>query len=218
MRVFQGRAAPYLPGDNRKMTSERSYHHGNLRDAALGIARTTVEQRGHDAVAMRELALQLQVSPAALYRHFSNRTALLCALADETHEALRLQLVDVIADHTDPWDSLEAACRAFLAFSDNHVRLFRMMYDDEVINAPDAEAQLPALAHTYRLMLQLFRQALPQAGIKELRLRLIAMWSALFGYASVRAQGMLKSYMMRGLSGREMERAVLAAALGARAG
>lgn len=74
------------------------------------------------------------------------------------------------------------------------------------------------MERSYRLLLKLVRQALPEATLRDARLRLIGLWSALFGYASVRAHGALKSYMLAVLSDAAMRQAAIDAALGARPG
>lgn len=196
------------------MTQERSYHHGNLREAALAAARLVIEEKGHDALSMRELAVQVQVAPSALYRHFSNRNDLLLAVANATHAELAAELRQVIAAHADPWDALEGACLAFLAFSQRHPALFRMLYDDEVTEAPGAEARLGEQAASYGLLMELFHRALPQSSPAQRRLRLVSLWSALYGYATIRTKNILRPYMTEGLSAAAMDRAMLQAALG----
>lgn len=219
LRTGAGEGATAQPvRDNPAMSTQRSYHHGNLREAALEAAHATVAAQGHDAVSMRELALQLGVAPSALYRHYGNRTALLLALANAMHETLGSDLAQVLQAHGDPWECLEMACVRFLDFAQANDRMFRMMYDDEVINAPDAEAHLPALRHNYDLMLGLVQQARPDLGRREARLHLIGLWSTLFGFASVRAHGALKSYMLQGVSAQAMQQSVVRAAIGPRPG
>lgn len=191
-----------------------SYHHGDLRNAALAAAREVVEQRGHDALVMRELASSLGVSIAALYRHFSDRNHLLLALADQAHAELQ-QRLQRCAGQADARQALREGAADFLAYAQQHVRLFRMMYDDEVVNAPNADAQLPALAHSYRTLIALFERALPGARIAEVRLRVVTFWSTLFGFASVCAEGGLRPYMVQGLGRRQIEQAVVDAALNA---
>jgi AcrR family transcriptional regulator len=198
---------------NDGVMAQRTYHHGNLREAALAAARVVIEEKGHDALSMRELALQIQVAPSALYRHFSNRGDLLLAIANETHAELGGELRKVIGLHPNPWDALEAACRAFLAFGLNNLGLFSMLYDNEVTEHPDSETQLTEQAATYALLMDLFHRALPDAAPTQLRLRLVSMWSALFGYTTTRAKSIMRSYMIEGLSVADMDRAMLAAAL-----
>jgi len=198
------------------MEPERPYHHGSLREAALQAARTTVEERGHHALSMRELAAQIGVVPSALYRHYRSRSELLMALTNEAHAALRVEFERAVTEHADAWDALEASGRAFLTFAEDHQRLFLMMYDDEVINTPESEDRLPMLADNYGFLLKLTQQALPHLTPHEVRLRVLGMWSSLFGYAKVRSHGVLKSYMTIGLSAQAMQDAMLATALGER--
>ena len=48
---------------------ERSYHHGNLREALIAAASKQIEQIGFEALSLRDLAASLDVSRAAPYRH-----------------------------------------------------------------------------------------------------------------------------------------------------
>lgn len=203
-----------MRADNQLMTEDRTtYHHGKLREAALAAARVIVEEQGHDALSMRELAEKIKVAPSALYRHFSNRIDLLMAIANETHRELGLELSEAVAAHSDPWDALETACHSYLSFSLANPSLFRMMYDPELMAAPDADARLDAQQAAYGVLLELFHRALPNAPPAQLRLRMVSVWSTLYGYASTQANRILHGYMKEGLTNQEMERAVLAAAL-----
>ena len=64
------------------MGSSRPYHHGNLREALLVQAMTTLREGGVEALSLRELARAVGVSHAAPRRHFPDRQALLDALAE----------------------------------------------------------------------------------------------------------------------------------------
>jgi len=59
------------------------YHHGDLRNALLSAAMELIEAGGIENVSMREIAKMTGVSPAAPFRHFPTRTALLTAVAEE---------------------------------------------------------------------------------------------------------------------------------------
>src|SRR5258706_77678 len=60
-----------------------TYHHGDLPAALLRAAGRTLEKRGIGALSLRDTARQAGVSHNAPYRHFSDREALLAALAAE---------------------------------------------------------------------------------------------------------------------------------------
>lgn len=68
------------PRAPRKKTA---YHHGDLRRALLSAAIALVEERGADALTLREVAGQVGVTHPAAYRHFEDKTALLAAVAEE---------------------------------------------------------------------------------------------------------------------------------------
>jgi AcrR family transcriptional regulator len=48
------------------------YHHGDLRAAAIQSARKIVEADGLPALGIRKVAIRLNVTPPALYRHFES--------------------------------------------------------------------------------------------------------------------------------------------------
>ena len=58
-----------------------TYHHGDLRRALVTTALELVRAGGPDAVTIREVARRVEVSPAAIYRHFPDREALVAEVA-----------------------------------------------------------------------------------------------------------------------------------------
>jgi AcrR family transcriptional regulator len=71
----------------------RAYHHGNLRRALLDEALAIIGTEGVDGLTLREIGARLGVSRSALYRHFTDKRALLTAVATEGFRSLREQLV-----------------------------------------------------------------------------------------------------------------------------
>lgn len=59
------------------------YHHGNLVEALLEATIALIEEKGVEALAVREVAKRAGVSPGAPFRHFSSKTALLTAVAEQ---------------------------------------------------------------------------------------------------------------------------------------
>src|SRR5215208_7687586 len=76
-----------------KRPTGRPYHHGNLRRALLDEALTTIRHEGVEGLTLREIGARVGVSRTALYRHFSDKRALLAAVATEGFRMLRQQLV-----------------------------------------------------------------------------------------------------------------------------
>ncbi len=65
-----------------------TYHHGDLRSAALDMGMRRIEEQDRPDLGLRALARDLGVSATALYRHFPNKDALLDALALEAVDRL----------------------------------------------------------------------------------------------------------------------------------
>lgn len=63
--------------------SDESYHHGDLRAAALALGLEKLASQEVPDLGLRAIARELGVSATALYRHFDGKEALLDALATE---------------------------------------------------------------------------------------------------------------------------------------
>ena len=57
------------------------YHHGDLRRALLDEALRTIQDDGVEGLTRRAIGVRLGVSRTALYRHFTDKRALLSAVA-----------------------------------------------------------------------------------------------------------------------------------------
>jgi AcrR family transcriptional regulator len=65
-----------------KSGQRAGYHHGSLPSALVAAALDLLDERGLDKVSVRQVARRAGVSPGAPFRHFSDRQALLTAVAD----------------------------------------------------------------------------------------------------------------------------------------
>lgn len=92
------------------------YHHGNLVEALLESTIALIEEKGVEALVVREVAKRAGVSPGAPFRHFSSKTALLTAVAEQAMArltaAVRAEL-DATGD-ADPLEALRAIGRGYL--------------------------------------------------------------------------------------------------------
>ena len=77
--VAKNPQATRRPRSNRKPRDR--YHHGDLRRALLDEALRTIQDDGVEALTLRTISVRLGVSRTALYRHFTDKRALLSAVA-----------------------------------------------------------------------------------------------------------------------------------------
>jgi AcrR family transcriptional regulator len=64
------------------------YHHGDLRASAIAAGREMIKKGGINALGLRKVAERLQVSPAALYRHFEDVESLQAEICAEVRQEL----------------------------------------------------------------------------------------------------------------------------------
>lgn len=65
----------------RDQTLRRGYHHGNLRETLIEAALSLISSMGRSGFTFAEAARAAGASPAALYRHFRDRDALIAEVA-----------------------------------------------------------------------------------------------------------------------------------------
>jgi AcrR family transcriptional regulator len=132
-----------------------SYHHGNLREALVETALRLIAERGPAGFAFVELARAAGVSPAAPYRHFADRNALLAEVARRGYERFTVEL-DLAwnGGRPDPVTALEAVGRAYLAFARREPASYAVMFESEVSVEQD-----PALRQASERAFGVLRQA-----------------------------------------------------------
>jgi AcrR family transcriptional regulator len=105
-----------------------SYHHGDLRRALIQEALRTIQTSGVEALTLRTVGANLGVSRTALYRHFTDKSALLGAVAREGFRPFRLALLE--AWHTAPntLEGFQAMGVAYVEFALAHPSQYRVMF------------------------------------------------------------------------------------------
>ncbi|MDG4675321.1 MULTISPECIES: TetR/AcrR family transcriptional regulator [unclassified Shinella] len=103
----------------KSSTSRTPYHHGNLVEELVTATIALIEEKGVDAVSVREAAKRAGVSPAAPFRHFANKTALMTAVAEQAMGRLteRVQAELTSTGDADPVEALRAIARGYLGWA-----------------------------------------------------------------------------------------------------
>jgi AcrR family transcriptional regulator len=106
------------------------YHHGDLRRALLQEAARTIAQEGVEGLTLREVGKRLGVSRTALYRHFSDKSALLAAVAREGFQRFRGDLHAAWTAHEGSRRGFETMGVAYVQFAVAHPAHYRVMFGD----------------------------------------------------------------------------------------
>jgi AcrR family transcriptional regulator len=189
------------------------YHHGDLKSALIDAALAAVEQRGAEAVSLRDLAQQLGVSRAAPYRHFADRDELLATVAARGFEQLAASFEAALAAPDEGQAVLRRAGRVYLDFARKRPGLFRLMFDSDLLgrNQPPA-VLIPPADRAYHLLWEAMRRAYPDADERTIKARTITSWSTIYGFIALQRAGRFKAFMTQPLTPEAVTEAVLDAA------
>ncbi|MCJ2072111.1 TetR/AcrR family transcriptional regulator [Methylobacterium sp. J-030] len=108
--------------------SAAPYHHGDLRRALLDSATAILTETGRWDFSLREVARRAGVSHAASYRHFTDKEALIAAIAVTGYEALRARMSAAIDGASGAVETLRAIGHAYIGFGVENPALYRLMF------------------------------------------------------------------------------------------
>lgn len=142
----------------------RGYHHGNLREALVEAALALIAEKGPTGFTFAEAARAAGVSPAAPYRHFRDRDALIAEIARRGFERFASRLQRAFeAGGPSPIRAFEAVGAAYLDFARRERPWFVAMFDSGVPWTPEvSEAGERAFAVLRRACEGLVRHLPPE--------------------------------------------------------
>lgn len=191
-RRYTDRMCPVASRRTKRKPADR-YHHGDLRRALLEEALRTIQTRGVEHLTLRTVGSRLGVSRTALYRHFSDKQALLAAVGLEGFRTLRLALSAARDRAEDSLAGFDAMGAAYVRFAVTHSSHYRVMFGRFVeSSAKDAGFVAEATAAFEVLVGSVVEQQ--RAGFVRLddpQLLARFIWSIVHGIAMLAIDGQL---------------------------
>lgn len=183
------------PGDRR------GYHHGNLKEALVEAARRFIAERGLGGFTLSDAAKLVGVTPAALYRHFSGRDALVAEVAERGFDELTRRLAWALRGSGTPLERFTRMGEAYLAFAEQEPGFYAAMFspkpgDGEASGPSWAKGKPPegekASGSAFDFLVQALSETFPE-GFKDVDKRFIAIevWALSHGIATLDAAGQL---------------------------
>lgn len=166
----------------------RGYHHGNLKEALIQAALALISAKGPAGFTFAEAARQAGVSPAAPYRHFRDRDALLAEVARRGYVQLEKALVAAWNGASpEPTQALIAVGRAFLAFAHHDPASYSAMFESglPVSSDPDLHAAAERAFGALRDAVAAVVATLPPATRPPITMMALHLWSQAHGIASL---------------------------------
>ncbi len=179
----------------RRVKKPRAYHHGDLPRALLDAALRLVEKEGVEALTLRAVARLAGVSQAAPYRHFTDKQALLAAVAEEGFRAMTDEMRRAAAAHPDdPLPRFRALGLAYVRFAWQHPSHFRVMFGRETADRSAQPSLRAAAMETFGLLVSAVRDCqaaglIRAADPEELA---VSAWSMVHGLSALLVDGQLR--------------------------
>ena len=120
-------------GKSGKDSEKRGYHHGNLAEALVQAALDLIAKVGPAGFSFAEVTRAVGVSPAAPYRHFKDREALMAAIASRGFDKFSDALTAAWNDgKPDALAAFKNVGQAYLAFARKEPAYFAAMFEARV--------------------------------------------------------------------------------------
>jgi AcrR family transcriptional regulator len=174
-------------GDGR-----RGYHHGNLREALIKAALDLIAAKGPAGFTFAEAARSAGVSPAAPYRHFRDRDALMADVARQGFERFEAFLTTAWNQgRPDTLTALGNVGKAYLAFARTEPAYYSAMFEAglPLDNHPELREAGDRAFAIVRLAAEALCGSLPAAKRPPALMVALHIWAVSHGIASLFARG-----------------------------
>jgi AcrR family transcriptional regulator len=148
------------------------------RQTILSAAVKELARRGIRDLSLRNLAASLELTPNALYRYFSDRSALEAALANESAQRLERALRKA-AGGREPVTAIRKMSSAYMKFAKDNRHLYEVMMS---LHAPEHDA-----ASLHSLWAFTVEQVQRMAGPDRAAAASVALWAFLHGAVTLEA-------------------------------
>ena len=167
---------------------QKPYHHGDLHRALLEVARAEIAAKGAGAVSLASLARAAGVSQPAPYRHFVDRDALLAEVADGGFKALTAALLG--AAEVPSSDPVRSMARAYVAFGEQNVELYRLMFASRLVPQAHDHSELGKAAdEAFAPLVAATSRGDPTVDAVAIA---TAIWAQVHGFVMLKADGFIR--------------------------
>jgi AcrR family transcriptional regulator len=193
--VFQGLAKKKVNNVHIKCykyimkREKKHYHHGHLAESLLDAVDEIASRFGLEAVTLRGCAKLVGVSPAAAFRHYTDKRALLTEFATRALNQLAdaLEAAKTIANEKGD-DEFLAVGEAYIEFALNKPAFFRAMWREETIYSQD-EGYVGATERLASYMKGGFVKTIADDDPNNFSAQELLAWSSVHGLANLFVDG-----------------------------
>ncbi len=179
-------------GSDHGSEGPRGYHHGNLKEALVRAALALIAEKGPAGFTFADAARWAGVSPAAPYRHYRDRDALLADVALRGFEIFTEALTSAWKDgQPDVLTAFDRLGKAYLTFAKNEPSYYSAMFEAGV--STDSNSALRAASErafgVLRAAAEKLVALMPAQGRPPALMVALHVWSMTHGVASLFGRG-----------------------------
>jgi len=180
------------------------YHHGDLRAALVRAGLELLRKEGFEALSLRAVARRAGVSQTAPYSHFTDKNALLAAIAAEGLRTLGSRQLANAAGIDDPYERMYAMARTYVGMACDEPALYQLMLGpgapEKYQSAEADQAYNDGLAHLRTCVAAVVGT---DVDAPETWVAMMASWAMVHGMAQLLTDGKISPAMV-GLQDRDL--------------
>lgn len=171
---------------------EKTYHHGDLKNALIAAGIEILANQGVHALSLRKVALKAGVSHAAPYAHFVDKQALIAAISTAGYQKVQERVEHVLRDYAnEPVRLLVRTGWEYVQFALAEPEHFKITFSGVVEKEKDYPALVEAAQRSFELLTQIVAQC-QAAGVLRAGpsgLMAVSVWGAIHGFVTLSLEG-----------------------------
>jgi len=196
------------------MMPRKNYHHGDLKNALIEAGIEILSKEGVNDLSLRKAARKAGVSHAAPYAHFTDKQALIAAIALDGHSKIHARIEEVLALYpNDPLKQLVRLAWAYMQFGLESPAHYKITFSGLIEN----EKNYPELAEVTRQSLTALQKIITDCqtgkvlvrGEYETEVVAVSLWGLIHGLVSLVIESQVSSDLMKRTQPKDMVIAAL---------
>lgn len=162
-------------------------HHGSLRQALIDAALELVAESTVEGVTLRAVARRAGVTASASYHHFTDKDALLAAVARDGFDALTRVQLDALGRRGTARRKLEEMVKQYVLFAMAHQTHYELMFRTlpAEVGGAEGEALRDAALASFSRLVEAVRTANPALSNEEATGKAMLAWALAHGAVDV---------------------------------
>ncbi len=182
--------------------NKTSYHHGDLKNALIHAAIEIVAEEGVYGLSLRKAARKAGVSHNAPYAHFTDKQALIAAIAVDGHSKIHTIINGVAEKYpNDPLQQLVHLAWAYVQFGLKSPAHYKIIFSGLIENEKNypvfMELSTRSMLALQKIVADCQAAGILKASDYEVEMVAVSMWGLIHGLVSLVIEGQVSSKLLK---------------------